>query len=38
VIVIFLFFRHGVVATAVTVFNWLVARRRAQPAVQPSGD
>ena len=37
-IAIFLGFRRGVVNTVVTLYNRLVARRRARPAVRPSRD
>jgi branched-chain amino acid transport system permease protein len=38
VIAIFLFFRQGVVISFVNVFNRLLARRRTQPALRPSGE
>jgi len=38
VIAIFLLFRRGVVNTVTALFNRLVARRRGDPALQPSRD
>jgi branched-chain amino acid transport system permease protein len=38
VIAIFLFFRRGIVQTAVDLFNRLRGRRRVQRALQPSGE
>ena len=38
VLAIFLFFRRGVVASVVGLFDRIADRRRRKPALQPSGD